>query len=299
MPSAVATVVIPTFNRANLLPDAVNSVLTQTAPCEIVIVDHGSTDSTPKLVTQWGDQVVYLRRNLDSGPEFSWLDGVLRASCEFVKILHDDDWLEPTFIERCLALMSPTVGFVATAATVTDMQKNPINTLFDSLFSTSGIRKSRSDRNLVAETMISPTALLSRRQDLIDGIYAGRLPFQVGTYHGAGADHYLKLLSMLRYPEFGFVNEPLANFRAHPGSITVNAFASGKKSPLNRVYSEVLDYYRFLDFAQRANLIPIVVGAHKIRKKVLEVPGFLSRYFRQVMRVGLIPLRLRRTRTPR
>ena len=296
MSSAVATVVIPTFNRADLLPDAVNSVLAQTVPCEIVIVDHGSTDSTAKVVRQWGDKIKYVRRKYDSGPEFSWLDGVLSASSEFVKILHDDDWLEPTFIEQCLVLMSPTVGFVGTAATVTDMQQNPINTLFESLFLTSGIKKSRLDRNLVAETMISPTALLLRRQELVDGIYAGRLPFQVGTYHGAGADHYLKLLCLLRYPEFGFVRVPLANFRAHPGSITVNAFASGQKTPLAGVYSEVLGYYRLLDFAQRTNLLAIIEGAHKVRQKVVAVAEFLPRYVRQVKRVGPIPVRFQKTR---
>jgi glycosyltransferase involved in cell wall biosynthesis len=294
MPSPVATVVIPTFNRADLLPDAINSVLAQTVHCEIIIVDHGSTDSTPRDVLQWGDNVVYVRRETDSGPQFSWLDGVLMSSCEFVKILPDDDWLEPTFMERCLSLMSPRVGFVSTAATVTDMNKTPINTLFSSLFSESGVKKSRRDRDLVAQTMISPTALLLRKQELIDGIYVGRLPFQIGTYHGAGADHFLKLLSLLRYPEFGFIQEPLANFRSHPGSITVNAIESGKKSPLTQVYTEVLQYYRLLDFAERTHLMAAVSGLHSVRRKVARVPAFIVRYIRQVKRAGMVPLRFQK-----
>lgn len=294
MPSPVATVVIPTFNRADLLPDAINSVLAQTVHCEIIIVDHGSTDSTPQDVLQWGDKVVYVRRETDSGPQFSWLDGVLMSSCEFVKILHDDDWLEPTFMERCLSLMSPTVGFVSTAATVTYMDKNPMNTLFGSLFSESGVKKSRRDRDLVAQTMISPTALLMRKQELIDGIYVGRLPFQIGTYHGAGADHFLKLLCLLRYPEFGFIQEPLANFRSHPGSITVNAIESGKKSPLTQVYNEVLGYYRLLDFSRRIRLMAAVSGLHNLQKRVSGISAFVVRYIRQVKRTGIIPLRFQK-----
>lgn len=294
MSITVATVVIPTFNRANLLPDAVVSVLNQTVACEIIVVDHGSTDSTREIVTQWAGRVTYLRRDVDSGPQFSWLDGVLLASHDIVKILHDDDWLEPTFIERCLSLMEPGVGFVFTAATVTDVEKHTLNTLFENVFPHSGIFQSRRDRRIVAETMISPTALLLRKQELVDGIYVERLPFQIQRFHGAGADHFLKLLALLRHAKFGYVNEPLANFRSHQGSITVDAISSGNKSPLTRVYTETLNYYRLLDFAQRTNVMAFVDGLHRTRENLSRLTAFLSRYARQVRRVGLVPLRFRR-----
>jgi len=293
MSSSVATVVIPTFNRADLLPAAVNSVLEQTVDCEIIIVDHGSTDSTPVVARQWGDRVVYLRREFDSGPQFSWLDGVLIASHEFVKILHDDDWLEPTFVEQSIALMAPDVGFVFTAATVTDENKAPINTLFASVLKGSGTYTTRQDRRVVAETMISPTALMLRKQELIDGIYVDRLPFQQHRFHGAGADHFLKLLALLRYPKFGYVSEPLANFRSHAGSITIDAISSGRKSGLTAVYSETLSYYRVLDFIQRGRLIALVNSLHRIQSGLAAVINLFGRYARQVQRVGLVPLRFR------
>jgi glycosyltransferase involved in cell wall biosynthesis len=291
-----ASVVIPTFNRSDLLPDCVNSVLNQSVPCEVIIVDHGSTDSTPDTVAQWGSKVTYLRRDIDSGPQFSWLDGVLLSSCEFVKILADDDWLEVTFMEECLELMGPDVGFVCTAATVTNAKGDPINVLFHSLFPHSGVFGSRSERRKVAETMVSPSALLLRRQELVDGIYAGRLPFQLGTYHGAGADHFLKLLALLRYPRFAYISDPLANFRSHPGSITVDAISSGEKEALTQVYTEVLRYYRLLDFAHRTNLMTIVNSLHSARQRMAKVAHFISRYVRQLKRVGIVPLRLQRNR---
>lgn len=297
MSPTVATVVIPTFNRADFLSDAVGSVLAQTVACEIIVVDHGSTDTTQEVVAQWMDSVTYLRREFDSGPQFSWLDGVLLASHDRVKILHDDDWLEPTFMERCLALMEPDVGFVFTAATVTDPEKQKINVLFDNVFQRSGVFECRRDRRIVAETMISPTALLMRKQELIDGIYADRLPFQVNSFHGAGADHFLKLLALLRNKKFGYISEPLANFRSHPGSITVDAISSGKKPSLTQVYTETLSYYRLLDFAQRTNLMAFVEQLHHVRERLSSVAGFLKRYSRQLQRVGLVPLRLRKTRS--
>ena len=296
MSKPVATVVIPTFNRANLLSDCVNSVLNQSVVCEVIIVDHGSTDSTPETVAQWGSKVTYLRREVDSGPQFSWLDGVLLSSCEFVKILHDDDWLEGTFMQECLDLMKPDVGFVCTAATVTNATGDPINVLFDSLFPHTGVFGSRRERRKIAETMVSPSALLLRRQELVDGIYAGRLPFQLGTYHGAGADHFLKLLALLRYQQFAYISKPLANFRSHPGSITVDAISSGEKGALTQVYTEVLSYYRLLDFARRTNLITVVDFLHRARQRIAKVANFIQRYSRQLKRVGIVPLRLQKNR---
>lgn len=290
----MATIVIPTFNRSDLLPEAIESALGQTIDCEVIVVDHGSTDTTPDVIAAWGAAVRYIRREVDSGPQFSWLDGALLASHDVVKILHDDDWLDSSFMERCLALMEPQVGFVFTAANVTDRDKQPLNTLFANAFAESGIYSSRSDRHRVAQMMISPTALVLRKQELIDGIYVDRLPFQESTFHGAGADHYLKMLALLRYQKFGFVKEPLAYFRSHPGSITADAISSGTKAGLTNVYSEVFNYFLLLDFVRSTGLMRLVLGLHSLREKVRSSLAFFPRYLRQIRSVGLVPVKFQK-----
>ena len=162
--------------------------MAQTVQCEVIVVDHGSSGQTPALIDTWGQAVRHVRRDIDSGPHFSWLDGALLASHEFVRILHDDDWLDPSFMERCLSLMDSSTGFVFSAAHVTDMDRFRMNTLFDHAFPESGIYRSRSERLRVANMIISPSGLLLRKRELIDGIYVDRLPFQENTFHGAGAD---------------------------------------------------------------------------------------------------------------
>ena len=47
------TAIIPTWNRAGLLGRAIRSVLAQRpAPCELIVVDDGSTDDTPRVVRE-------------------------------------------------------------------------------------------------------------------------------------------------------------------------------------------------------------------------------------------------------
>jgi hypothetical protein len=59
-----------------------------------------------------------------------------------------------------------------------------------------------------------------------------------------GPDIFASLLSMLRYPKVGFVKEPLASFRAHDGSITIDAFKDArKKAEIAAAYNEVRHYY--------------------------------------------------------
>ena len=288
----VATIVIPTFNRVELLPMAIASALEQSVPCEVIVVDHGSSDRTAEAMVGYSESVTYVRRDFDSGPQFSWLDGVTLANHEPVKILHDDDWLDPNYMERCLELLVGDVGFVFSGANLCDGNAQVIDQLFLNILPRTGTYGSSSQRRLVAEKMISPTAMLMRKHDLIDGIYLERLPFQSARHLGAGADHYIKLLAMLRYPKFGFVNAPLASFRSHPGSITIASNASGSSVELARVYRQTFDFYLVLLAVRRLRLIQLLGWTHLLRRKLLRVAGVVPSYIRQVQRVGLVPLRL-------
>jgi hypothetical protein len=59
-PSCVVSVIIPTYNRATVLEDAIESVLNQTFKnFELLIIDDGSTDDTPQLVEKYQNNVKY------------------------------------------------------------------------------------------------------------------------------------------------------------------------------------------------------------------------------------------------
>ena len=255
----LASIVIPTFNREEFLARAIQSAIDQTVPCEVIVVDHGSNDQTAKIARQYGSRILYIRRELDSGPVLAWIDGVHAASGEYVKLLFDDDWLEPEFVESAIPYFQENVGFFFSAASLVDHSGNPVRTLFTKEFPESGIFYSPASRRRVGAKLISPTALLMRRRDMLDGLLPGSLPFQSSHFHGAGADHFVKLLTMLRYPAFGYSNQSLANFQAHPGSITTSALLDPSASrALSAVYEETYGYFRFLEFSRRLGLAKIV-----------------------------------------
>jgi glycosyltransferase involved in cell wall biosynthesis len=246
------TILIPTFNRSDYLQEAIESALEQSVSCYIIVCDHGSTDDTPRVMEKYKGRVEYVRREEDFGPHFCWLDGVLHAKTEFVKILFDDDWLDPAFIEKTLPLMKENVSCVITNANISYENAKGKRVEKSIFYNKTGVFSNFIIRHIILLSggVISPSCVLFRKEELIDGIYQGRLPKKGGNYyHGVGPDMFVMLLGFLRYPRIGFVNEELATFRAHEKSITMDAIKEkDTKNKIQKGYEDTIEYYSFLRF---------------------------------------------------
>lgn len=87
--------VLPTYNRADVLPRAINSVLAQTYEVlELLVVDDGSTDDTREVVSRFDDErVVYLRHEENEGVGAARNTGISHARGEFIAFQDsDDEW---------------------------------------------------------------------------------------------------------------------------------------------------------------------------------------------------------------
>ena len=99
------SVMIPTYNRARLLLEAVVSALAQTSPVhEIVIVDDGSTDDTAKVVSSMPPPVRYIYQR-NSGLSAARNRGANAATGEYLAFLDSDDLWEPGKLEIQLAVL--------------------------------------------------------------------------------------------------------------------------------------------------------------------------------------------------
>jgi len=248
-----ASIVIPTFNRAGLVSRAIDSALGQTHPCEVIVCDHGSTDATPDAVARYGNRIRYIRRSQDNGPIVCWRDGLEQASGDVVHINYDDDWIEPEFMAKCIALLHDDVGFVYTQFSLHDMTTGAVT--FSSCHPT-GIRPMRDIVRYLLSTplTISPGCALFRRKDALKNLLH-EVPGACGMYgknSGVGEDLLLFLLTSLDYPRYACVAEPMANFMVHPRSITINAIASNKYAQLAAAYSNAKAYYYRQSRSERA-----------------------------------------------
>jgi glycosyltransferase involved in cell wall biosynthesis len=98
------SVVIPTFNRATLLPKAVQSVLEQTVqPLEIIIVDDHSTDHTKEVVeSMQSDKIKYVVNSRKKGANGARNTGIMLAKGNYIAFQDSDDIWLPTKLEEQL-----------------------------------------------------------------------------------------------------------------------------------------------------------------------------------------------------
>ena len=94
------SVIIPTYNRAHLVNESIQSVLDQTySDVEIIVVDDGSTDNTKTVVETFADdRIKYIyQKNAERGAARN--NGVLHSSGKYVFFLDSDDKLDPDHLD--------------------------------------------------------------------------------------------------------------------------------------------------------------------------------------------------------
>jgi glycosyltransferase involved in cell wall biosynthesis len=113
------SVIIPCFNYARFLPDAVASLIAQTFEnWELIIVDDGSTDESVMAarmqMARHPDRHIRLFQQPNAGPATARNTGAARAAGEYVLFLDADDMLAPALLDRATAILRerPEVGFV-------------------------------------------------------------------------------------------------------------------------------------------------------------------------------------------
>jgi glycosyltransferase involved in cell wall biosynthesis len=105
LPPIDVSVVIPTYNRPDLLAGTLDAVLAQTRPArEIVIVDNGTDDRTEAMLRRYQGKVRYIRIE-PAGVQVARNTGVRAATSSWVAMLDDDDLYRPDFLEHVEAAM--------------------------------------------------------------------------------------------------------------------------------------------------------------------------------------------------
>lgn len=100
------SIVVPTYNRAHLLPRCLDSLLAQTrTDFELIVVDDGSVDETPEVLARYAEQDARVRtvRQANSGGCAARNAGVASAISPIITFLDSDDEVQPEWLETLLA----------------------------------------------------------------------------------------------------------------------------------------------------------------------------------------------------
>ena len=211
----LVSVVIPTYNRAAMVTEAVDSALAQTYKAvEVVVVDDGSTDGTARaLEGKYGNRVKVIRRGVNGGASSSVNVGIRASRGRWIRLLGSDDVMAPSALSE----------FVHAAARVENPEK--------CLFFSDGWVVDRNDRNaripiVSSKYNGSDRMRAAARAALGSGfLFAARSAFERYGYLREDlrtSEDLEWLLRMLLVHNFRFhvVNKLLLEYMQHAGSTT-------------------------------------------------------------------------------
>lgn len=120
------SIIIPSYNRAHYLIEALDSALNQTYPnLEVIVVNDGSTDETEEILAPYRKRIRYITQE-NRGWAGAKNRGLEAATGEFLCILDDDDRIHPKKVERQLTMFQqdPDLGVCATGINLIDAEGN-------------------------------------------------------------------------------------------------------------------------------------------------------------------------------
>jgi teichuronic acid biosynthesis glycosyltransferase TuaG len=160
------SIVIPNYNNAHFLGDAIQSVLNQTYQnFEIIVVDDGSTDNSRDVVSNFGERVRYIWQE-NKGLGGARNTGIMAAKGEYIGFLDADDQWIPNFLEIMVSLTQKYPDIAVFYCNARYMDKQGVD-----LPQSVGVRAIPPDRiyqALLRANFIIPSTILAKRSIIID-----------------------------------------------------------------------------------------------------------------------------------
>jgi glycosyltransferase involved in cell wall biosynthesis len=162
------SIMLCTFNRADLLPFAINSVLAQTfVDWELLVLDDASTDNTATVVRPYlnDKRIRYIEHAKNLGIAKNRNFGLKEAKGEYVAVLDSDDvWLEPKKLEQQINFLDthPEYVLVGTEMIIIDNKGNTLRKVHYPL-ENAAIRQSFLIRNQIAQSSVMYKKNAARR----------------------------------------------------------------------------------------------------------------------------------------
>ena len=252
------SVIIPTYNRASLLPRAIHSVLNQTyQDFEVIIVDDCSTDNTEQVVASYKDsRILYICLDQNSGSSAKPRNiGLKQATGKYIALLDsDDEWL-PENLEKQVtkfSLVSKEVGVVYCGLLM--IPQNGIPTISHPILK-------GSLWPLMLERCYTSVSSSLIKKECFD---------RAGLFDETSlVPHYDMWIRLAKYYEFDYIPETLTKYHQHP-----NQFSNNKLREIQAL--EVLlekyhkDYQKYPAELRRAQLTLVLTYSLIDKRKSLK-----------------------------
>lgn len=254
MKEPLVSVIIPNYNYAHYLPQAVESVLAQTyANLEIMVVDDGSTDDSEAILRGYGNRLRWIKRQ-NQGVAAARNLGASQTTGQLVAFLDADDLWLPDKLERQVQrfLNDPELGLVHCGVEEIDKEGQHLRFRDDGL-----------------EGWVAKDMLIFNRGVILGGgsgvivprdEFAAVAGFDTSLSTSADWDLFYRLAARRRV---GFVSAPLLKYRVHNSNMhrNVRAMEHDMLIGYEKAFSNSTDEFRALRRRCYGNLHMVLAGS--------------------------------------
>ena len=223
------SVIIPTYNRANLLKRAIRSVLAQTyRNFELIVVDDGSTDNTKQICSNIRFEHIKCVREESNfgGAARPKNTGIKISQGEYIAILDDDDQWLPKKLEEQIKFLEkyPDVAIVGCNFLINEKKEYKIPH-YKNVFK----------RMLVTDDM-GPGSTMMYKREVFDkvGLFDENLK--------SGQDKEMRIRLSLKF-KFGFIRKPLVIYYIGHDSLSSKLNISRMEKDWEYIYNKYKKYY--------------------------------------------------------
>ncbi len=257
------SICIPTFNRADLLDQTLQSVADQTKkPFEVLIVDNASTDNSAAIAKRYEKYGFrFIRNETNVGMVENWNVCIRMSKGEYLTFLHSDDLIAPEWYERWSEAIAEHPGIFYTGSIAIINQNNDPQYTCHTFTENRLIKQKDVYREFWTHLSpaIAPTAASIYHQSLFDEKKGGMFDPSYGTE--ADVIHFLKVFAST---DVYYLDRILFTYRSHPAQ---GFDTEAQLKSLERELSRLDNYFGILKQFQQS---------HRMSRFFMQYPVFMT-----------------------
>jgi len=234
------SVIIPTYNRADILPRAINSILGQTyRDLDIIIIDDGSSEDIQSILQSIeSGKITLIKHTENRGIAASRNAGIRASDSKYIALLdNDDEWL-PEKLEKQIKLLNTAPAKTAISDT------GFINIIKNKEYFVPAFEQRNKNgniyRNIISKHFILPSTILIKRECFLS---TGMLDENIPVFDDW--DYFFRILK-----EYGIksINEPLIRRHHHNDNVSskIDIVLTGYSRLVEKHYTEISRDHRLL-----------------------------------------------------
>lgn len=235
----IVSVIMPAYNCEKFIERAVESVLLQEVPLELIIINDCAKDGTEGVIQPYlsDERVHYIKNNRNLGVAETRNKGVRMAKGEYIAFLDSDDWWEKGKLEKQLELIRKRgVVLCSTGRELVDEEGRLTGRMIP-------VRETISYRMMLRQNWINCSSVLLRRE------VAEEFPME----HEDSHEDYITWLKILqKYHYACAINEPLLKYRLS---------SQGKSGCKLKSAGMTFNVYRYMGFSRARSIFYFICYA--------------------------------------